>query len=107
MNAADVVVLPYREILTSGAIILAMSFGKPIIAPKIGCIPDYIDDNGGFLYNPLDVQGLLEAMRKAIYNPDLKKMGEYNFIKVKDLDWKRIGESTYRIYCGCLNNRSF
>ena len=98
MNVADIVVLPYREILTSGVIILAMSFGKPIIAPKLGCIPDYIDDNGGFLYNPLDIQGLLEVMHKAIYSPDLKKMGEYNFRKVKGLNWKRIGENTYRIY---------
>lgn len=28
MNACDVVVLPYQDILTSGAVILAMSFGR-------------------------------------------------------------------------------
>lgn len=38
MNAADIVVLPYRDVLTSGVAHLGMSFGKAIIAPSLGCI---------------------------------------------------------------------
>jgi glycosyltransferase involved in cell wall biosynthesis len=49
MNAADVVILPYTDILTSGAAILAMSFGKPVIAPAVKCITETIDDKGGFV----------------------------------------------------------
>jgi glycosyltransferase involved in cell wall biosynthesis len=40
MNAADAVVLPFRDVLTSGTVILAMSFGKAVIAPSIGCITE-------------------------------------------------------------------
>ncbi len=42
LNAADRVVLPYTEILTSGAAILAMSFGRPIIAPDRGALRDHV-----------------------------------------------------------------
>jgi glycosyltransferase involved in cell wall biosynthesis len=48
MNAANFLVLPYRDILTSGAIILAMSFSKAIIAPKIGCISEILHEQEGF-----------------------------------------------------------
>jgi len=34
MNACDVAVFPYRDVLTSGAVILAMSFGR-CIAPRM------------------------------------------------------------------------
>ncbi|MCK4815088.1 glycosyltransferase, partial [bacterium] len=62
MNASDIVVFPYRTILTSGAVILAMSFGRPCIAPRIGCISDILDEEGSFLYDSDDDEGLLKAM---------------------------------------------
>ena len=35
-NACDVVALPYQRILNSGSLLLAMSFGKSVIAPRLG-----------------------------------------------------------------------
>ena len=52
MNACDVVVLPYRRILTSGAAVLAMSFGKPCIAPRAGCVTDMLDEKGAIFFDP-------------------------------------------------------
>ena len=37
LRAADVVVLPFRDILTSGSAILALSFGRAVVAPALGC----------------------------------------------------------------------
>lgn len=105
MNAADVIVLPYRDILTSGTVILAMSFGKPIIAPAIGCIPDVLDNNGGFLYDPLNKEGLLKAMKQTL-NADLEKMGNHNFELAKQLQWDKIAERTYKIYSECLKRKT-
>lgn len=107
MNAADVVVLPYRDILTSGSVILAMSFGRSVIAPAIGCIPDALDNEGGFLYNPSSENGLVEAMREAL-NMDannLKKMGEHNFDLAKELSWDDIAKRTYEVYRECLSGK--
>lgn len=59
MKAADVMVLPYRDIINSGSAILGMSFGKAIIAPHLGCIPEILKSEGGILYDPNDKNGLL------------------------------------------------
>lgn len=101
MNAADVVVLPYRNILTSGAVILAMSFGKPVIAPAIGCMEDLLDNEGSFLYNPSEKDGLVKAMRKAL-DANLKNMGEHNFELVEMLQWDKIAKRTCEVYVECL-----
>lgn len=38
LSAADYVILPYKSILNSGALLLALSFNKPVIAPHMGAI---------------------------------------------------------------------
>ena len=45
--ATDVVVLPFRSVFTSGSLLLAMSFGKPVIATDVGLVGDSLDDAGG------------------------------------------------------------
>ena len=42
LNACDIFVLPYKDITTSGAAFLAMSFGRPIIAPNISSFKEVI-----------------------------------------------------------------
>ena len=38
LSAADAVILPYKSILNSGALLLSLSFNKPTIAPHMGTI---------------------------------------------------------------------
>ena len=103
LNAADIMVLPYRDVLNSGAAILGMSFGKAIIAPHLGCMSDVLGDSGGFLYDPGKEDGLLNAMRNALASrAKLREMGNYNLRLAKKLDWRDIAESTYRVYQRCL-----
>lgn len=66
MNAADVCVFPYRQVTTSGAAILALSFKKPIIAPAIGPFPALVGVSAGLLYEPADPRGLLSALERAL-----------------------------------------
>lgn len=40
MRAADLVVLPFREILNSGSALLALSFDRPVLVPKRGAMGD-------------------------------------------------------------------
>lgn len=54
-KAADIVILPYRRILTSGAAILSLSYHKPVIAPRSGLIPELITNDGlGYLFDSYD-----------------------------------------------------
>jgi beta-1,4-mannosyltransferase len=61
--AADVGVFPYEDILSSGAVELALSFGLPVVAPRLGCIPDMAGETAGVLYDPPD--GLAAALEKV------------------------------------------
>jgi glycosyltransferase involved in cell wall biosynthesis len=65
LAVADMVVVPYLEILTSGSAMLAMSFGRPVIAPCRGYLRDVIPPNIGLLYDPNDRSGLKTAMIDA------------------------------------------
>ncbi len=65
LNAADTVVLPYRDILTSGAAMLAMSFGRPVIAPRRGSLVDFVPESCGILYDDAQPSGLADALRSA------------------------------------------
>lgn len=102
MNACDVVVLPYRDILTSGSLILAMSFGRACIAPRKGCIAELVDDVGGFLYEPDDEDGLSKAIACAVQKKSqLLHMGEHNKHLVEQWSWEHIAEMTFKVYQGC------
>lgn len=66
LNAADVVVLPYRKILNSGALQLAYSFGKPVVAAAVGSIPQHVDNMTGVTFSWDDGEpALLNAMLAA------------------------------------------
>jgi glycosyltransferase involved in cell wall biosynthesis len=104
MNAADVVVLPYTDILTSGAVVLAMSFGKPVIAPAVGCIPEILSSDGQseLLYIPSEEDALLKKMRAAM-NADLQEIGKDNFNRAANvLNWDWIAKETLALYQRCV-----
>ncbi|HVW69537.1 MAG TPA: glycosyltransferase family 4 protein [Steroidobacteraceae bacterium] len=65
LNACDAVVLPYKEILTSGAVMLAISFGRPVVAPRMGTLEEVICEECGILYDPQASAGLTDALRAA------------------------------------------
>ena len=99
MNACDCVVLPYKVFTTSGVAILAMSFAKTCIAPRLGFFNEILDDSGAFLFNPKDNEALLKAMRQTIKQKHtLVQMSQYNFTKVTLWDWNSIGEHIVEIY---------
>ncbi|QNI33068.1 glycosyltransferase family 4 protein [Alloacidobacterium dinghuense] len=45
-GAADLVVLPYRHILNSGAALLALSFNRPVLVPDLGAMSELTVDFG-------------------------------------------------------------
>jgi len=66
LTAANAVVLPYTEILTSGSAVLALSFGRPVVAPRRGHLIDLIRNDCGVLYRIDDPEDLILAMSKCM-----------------------------------------
>lgn len=66
MNAADVVALPYHaSVATSGAAVLAASFGKACIAPRTANFGALLDPASNFPLESVDPQAILDALRLA------------------------------------------
>ncbi len=103
MAAADVVVFPYTKALTSGALILAMSFGRACIAPRMGALGDTLDEQGGFLFAPDAPDGLATAIAAAIAaRAELPRMGAYNREHALRWGWSDAARQTAATYRACL-----
>ncbi|MCQ0090533.1 glycosyltransferase [Roseovarius sp. M141] len=64
MRAADMAVYPYRNILTSGSMLLALSFALPVAIPAVGMTRDVLEgQNAGVCY---DAQGGPAALKQAL-----------------------------------------
>ena len=99
LNASDVVVLPFTDVLTSGTAIMALSFGKPVVMPGMGCLPELVDDTMGLLYDPKEKDALREALTE-VRSRDLKQAGLSALSRAKELDWDGIASSLSKLYKG-------
>lgn len=107
MRAADAVVFAYPEILTSGALVLAMSFAKACVAPGIGCIPEMLDPQGGIIYDARGADGLAAALRQVVQRcDDLPLMGARNLERVRQWSWDRVAAMTLDVYRSCMAGRT-
>jgi len=66
MRACDMVTAPYLDTLTSGTAMLAISFGRPVVAPDRGFLKDLVSEECGILYEPSYEDGLELAMSRAM-----------------------------------------
>ena len=64
-STLDVMVLPYRATLNSGAALLALTFGVPVIGPRLGHFAELSDRGFCLSYDPGDPEGLVAALRAA------------------------------------------
>ena len=97
LRAADAVVLPFRDILTSGSAILALSHGRPVIAPAMGCLPETLPSDAVILYDA-DAPDALAGALQAAAGADLAGMGERARRYADSLDWGPIAAETARLY---------
>lgn len=101
LGAADVVVLPYRKILTSGTLLLAASFGRVAIVPDAPSLLDTIDPRGVLPFDRDDPDALLEAMRAAYdQRATLAARGAASQQEVAKWGWPEMAAATLRVYRG-------
>jgi glycosyltransferase involved in cell wall biosynthesis len=61
--ACDAMCIPYREILTSGTAMLALSYGRPVLSINRGSLRDVVPPECGILVEPGNRQALAEELR--------------------------------------------
>jgi glycosyltransferase involved in cell wall biosynthesis len=65
LRAADVAVLPYLRSLNSGALMLALTFGLPVVVPAGGGLAEVVDERTARTFEPGDANSLVAALRAA------------------------------------------
>lgn len=98
-RSADVVVYPYRQILTSGAVILGMSFGAFVVAPDVPTIRETVSPEGGVFFEPGNVESLRKAISTAI-EMDGPGRGRRNYERASEWNLPRIAELTIECALG-------
>jgi glycosyltransferase involved in cell wall biosynthesis len=108
-RAADVFCLPSTMSTESFGIVNleAMACGVPIVASKIGGIPDVVKDGeNGLLVPPKDPEVLADAIIYLLENRDVsEKMGKNAKKKVEDYSWTKITKATELLYEMVINKQ--
>jgi D-inositol-3-phosphate glycosyltransferase len=102
-KAADVLVLPYTHVFQSGVLVLAYSFGLPVIASDVGSLrEDIVDDETGYIFQPKDSVDLARVIDKY-FTSDLYRGLEHRRPQIREsarrrYSWETVGEITRDVY---------
>jgi glycosyltransferase involved in cell wall biosynthesis len=103
-QAIDLVVLATFHEGLPIALVEAMAWGIPVVATKVGGIPELVDGGCGIVVEPGDVQSLAAAISRMLREPDLRR-------RVATLGRKRVCEEHSVAHCvtrlaQCFRSRS-
>jgi len=87
-SCADLCVLPYEQVLTSGAAMLSVTMRCPVLAPSIGILPEVITPEIGLLFDSFD--GMQDQMEKMA-NGEVSVSQAQQFDKALNIyDWTNL-----------------
>lgn len=93
---ADAAVLAYRDVFSSGALLLALSFGLPVVAPDVGTAAELAGEGAGELF-PEGAAGLTAAL-EAMRDSDHAARAAAASAVARRYGWDRVGTETAELY---------
>ena len=90
---ARCVVLPYKRSSQSGVAHLAFTLGRPVVATRVGDIPDVVGDEiSGLLVEPDDAYALAAGLIRLLTDPGLAEiMGKAGEQSLAGASWDEVG----------------
>lgn len=96
--AADIVVLPYESATQSGIVQIAYGFEKPVIATKVGGLPEVVlDGKTGYIVPPKDHKALAEAVCRFFRDNKAEEFTENVRKEAYRYSWDRMNELVQRL----------
>lgn len=103
---ASVVILPYRDATQSGIVGIAYAFARPVVATKVGGLPDLIiDGETGYLTKTNTDEEIAECVIKLLKDKELYiKMckNAFQLYRTK-LSWDSVSHQIFELYKKILN----
>lgn len=99
-------ILPYIDGTQSGVAAMALGYGRPVVASRVGSIPELVRDGvNGLLVSPRDVEGLARAMKVLATDASRWQSLARGAIDLRDgeLSWRQIAKTTVNAYCAALS----
>jgi glycosyltransferase involved in cell wall biosynthesis len=107
-RAADLAVLPYREIDQSGVLYTALAFGTPLLLTAVGGFPEVARTGAGELVAPGDPDALAQALGALLGDPArraaLAEAAEKAGAPDGPYGWDAIGRRTLALYVALQAN---
>ena len=103
-----VVVCPYIEATQSAVVLTAFAFNRPVIATRVGGLPEYVEDGvTGTLVPPGDALALAEAIIRSLTDKHMQRqlMSGISRARAERLGWDSIGEQIMGTYSRTLDVR--
>jgi len=107
-RAADLAVYPYHKVLTSGSLLLALSFGVPVVVPDVGMTAEVLASGpgpAGVLYRG-EADALATAIRGLLDEKDagrLAAMGQNARAIAEATTWPDFGKVLHPSFEGALS----
>jgi beta-1,4-mannosyltransferase len=96
-QASDVVCAPFRAVTTSGSVLLALSFGRPVVVPRTGAMLD-LPSEVGFFYDSGAPDGLVSALLAAVSSKDLASVQDAARAYAAAISWEAVARATAAVY---------
>jgi glycosyltransferase involved in cell wall biosynthesis len=103
-QAADIAVFPFREITNSASLLLAQSFGKPIMIPDLASLRDVPSDSA--IRFKQGANELVVALRMAedLTPAQYQTMSSAGLAWATRFDWKYVARETIQTYEDALSH---
>jgi glycosyltransferase involved in cell wall biosynthesis len=95
-NAADLVVLPFRQILNSGSALLALSFETPVLVPALGAMPELQAAFGSDWVRTYDGELTADDLKSAL--EWARRCQRPEISHASSLSWEEIAKRTLEAY---------
>ncbi len=93
--ASDLVVLPYRRILNSGAVVLALTFARPVLVPDLGSMRD---QQGAFGADWIRLYAGDLTVAELAAASDWARTTNRHTIDLERFDWRALALRTRTVY---------
>jgi glycosyltransferase involved in cell wall biosynthesis len=105
-RSADVLFIPMTDSTANNSILEALACGTPVISSRVGGVPDYVNDESGWLLPVGDVAGHVSLLASIHDNRELSR-GRREAARTQALkfDWGLVAEQIMALYRTAISER--